>query len=196
MGRIHRAFIATAVAVFVLGNAVAVAIPHVQPRVHPLLPPPPGSELIIPVEGVAARDLTDTWGAARSQGRKHEGIDIMATAGTPVRATAAGRIVRLFHSARGGTTLYQSDEAGRLIFYYAHLSAYATGISEGQQIEQGQVIAYVGSTGNATTPHLHFEIQRAAASGQWWRGTAVNPYEPLKTAHLPGSAPFAAAAIR
>jgi len=193
MGRVHRAFITAALATFLMGNAAAIAIPHVSPRIQPLLPPPAGHDLIIPVEGVATRELTDTWGAARSQGRHHEGIDIMAHAGTPVRATAPGRIAKLFHSVRGGTTLYELDETGRTIFYYAHLSAYAAGVREGQEVEQGQLIAYVGSTGNATTPHLHFEIQRAAVPGQWWHGMAVNPYQPLKTASLAGAATFAAA---
>jgi murein DD-endopeptidase MepM/ murein hydrolase activator NlpD len=193
MGRIHRAFIATALGIFLMGNAAAIAIPHVVPGIQPLVPPPSGRELIIPVEGVATRELTDTWGAARSQGRHHEGIDIMARSGTPVRATAPGRIVKLFHSARGGTTLYELDRTGRVIFYYAHLSAYAAGVREGQEVEQGQLLAYVGSTGNATTPHLHFEIQRAAVPGQWWHGTAFNPYQPLKSASLSGAATLAAA---
>lgn len=186
MGRVHRAFVATSVFVFLFGTAVAIALPHRLPQTQaPLLPSASARDLIIPVDGVGASALVDTWGAARSEGRKHEGIDIMARAGTPVRAAAAGRIAKFFQSKRGGTTIYEFDRAGHLIFYYAHLSAYAGGLKEGQDVEQGQLIAYVGATGNATTPHLHFEIQHAAATGQWWRGVAVNPYLPLKTAHLP-----------
>jgi murein DD-endopeptidase MepM/ murein hydrolase activator NlpD len=183
MGLVHKAFVATSVMVFLFGTAIAIALPRHTPEIR--LPSAVPSELIIPVEGVVASALADTWGAARSQGRKHEGIDIMARSGTPVRATADGRIAKLFHSARGGTTVYEFDQSGRIIFYYAHLSAYADGLREGDQVRQGQLIAYVGATGNATTPHLHFEIQRANAQGQWWRGTAFNPYMPLKTAHLP-----------
>lgn len=179
----YGAFVAASLLVFLVAMAFAVALPRrAPPRLAPSLAAP---DLIIPVDGVAADALVDTWGAARSEGRKHEGIDIMSRAGTPVRAAAAGRIAKLFHSKRGGTTIYQFDRAGHLIFYYAHLRAYAAGLQEGESVEQGQLIAYVGATGNATTPHLHFEIQRAGAKGQWWRGVAVNPYVALKAARLP-----------
>jgi len=182
MGLVHKAFVATALFVFLFGTAVAIALPRHAPEIR--LPSIMPAELIIPVEGVVAAQLVDTWGQARSEGRKHEGIDIMARLGTPVRATAAGRIAKLFVSKRGGITVYQLDQTGRVIYYYAHLSAYAAGLKEGDDIRQGQLIAYVGSTGNATTPHLHFEIQRTGADHQWWRGTAFNPYMPLRTAHL------------
>jgi peptidoglycan LD-endopeptidase LytH len=135
--------------------------------------------LIVPIAGVAASDLVDTWGAPRSGGRHHEGVDIMAPTGTPVRAAADGRIVKLFTSELGGLTVYQLDAAGRLILYYAHLSAYAPDLTVGMAVKQGQVIASVGQTGNATTPHLHFEVQRANPGRQWWRGQAVNPYRAL-----------------
>ena len=135
--------------------------------------------LIIPVAGVVAARLTDTWGAARSAGRRHEGIDILAPKGTPVRAAAPGKVLKFHDSARGGITIYQSDASGHFIFYYAHLISRAPGLREGDLVTQGQVIAYVGQTGNATTPHLHFEIERAAADGQWWRGAAFNPYQSL-----------------
>jgi len=183
MGWVHKAFVATALFVFMFGTAVAIALPRRAPEVR--LPSIIPAELIIPVEGVVATQLVDTWGQARSEGRKHEGIDIMAPLGTPVRATAAGRIAKFFFSKRGGNTVYEFDQTGRVVYYYAHLSAYAAGLKEGDEVRQGQLIAYVGSTGNATSPHLHFEIQRANADHQWWRGTAFNPYQPLKTAHLP-----------
>ena len=184
MGRAHKAFIAGSLFVFLFGTAVAIALPRVTPQFRTLPYAAVAPDLIIPVDGVKLSSLVDTWGAARSQGRKHEGIDIMAPAGTPVRATAAGQIAKLFHSVRGGTTIYEFDRSGHLLFYYAHLKAYADGLHEGEAVEQGQLLAYVGSTGNATTPHLHFEIQHAAAPKQWWRGTAFNPYLPLKTARL------------
>lgn len=182
MGVVHKAFVATALFTFLLGTAVATALPRRAPEIK--LPSVMPAELIIPVEGVASAQLVDTWGQAR-EGRKHEGIDIMAPQGTPVRATADGRIAKLFWSKRGGTTIYEFDRSGRIVYYYAHLSTYAPGLKEGDEVRQGQLIAYVGSTGNATTPHLHFEIQRANAGHQWWRGTSLNPYMPLKTAHLP-----------
>jgi murein DD-endopeptidase MepM/ murein hydrolase activator NlpD len=141
-------------------------------------------QLIVPVTGVAPRQLVDTFGASRSGGRAHQGIDIMAARGTPVRASAPGTIAKLFTSKLGGTTLYQYDESGRYVFYYAHLEGYAANIAVGQRVEQGQVIAYVGSTGNATTPHLHFEIQKADGSGRWWKARSMNPYPALKAGSL------------
>ena len=129
------------------------------------MPMPTPAELIVPVEGVQTSQLVDTWGAARSEGRKHEGIDIMARMGTPVRAAADGTIAKFFTSKRGGTTGYEFDQTGRIIYYYAHLSAYAAGLKEGDQVRQGQLIAYVGQTGNATMPHLHFEIRPSDMSG-------------------------------
>jgi murein DD-endopeptidase MepM/ murein hydrolase activator NlpD len=135
--------------------------------------------LAIPVDGVSTDQLIDTWGAARSAGRVHQGVDIMAPAGVLVRAAAPGVVVKLFVSARGGITLYQASEDNRHIFYYAHLQGYAPGVKEGDRLARGQVIGYVGKTGNAPVPHLHFEIQRASADGKWWRGAAINPYPAL-----------------
>jgi murein DD-endopeptidase MepM/ murein hydrolase activator NlpD len=183
LGLLHKSLIAASVVTFLISTAVASVLPRHVPNIR--LPGVMPRELIVPVDGVTVSQLVDTWGAARSYGRKHEGIDIMARLGTPVRATAEGTIAKFFNSKRGGTTLYEFDDAGRVIYYYAHLSAYAAGLKEGDHVLQGQLIAYVGATGNATTPHLHFEILRASAAHQWWRGKALNPYEPLKTAHLP-----------
>lgn len=136
-------------------------------------------ELTMPVDGVQPSQLIDTWGAARAQGRLHEGVDILAPAGTLVRSAAAGTVQKLFVSERGGVTLYALSEDGRYIFYYAHLRGYAPGVSEGDRLAPGQVIGYVGMTGNAPVPHLHLEIQRAPADGKWWRGEAFNPYPSL-----------------
>ncbi|MDZ4870488.1 MAG: M23 family metallopeptidase [Alphaproteobacteria bacterium] len=137
-------------------------------------------ELIVPIKGVSVAGLVDTWGAPRDGGRYHEGIDIIVPAWTPVRAAASGTIVKLFSSSRGGVTVYQRDASGRLILYYAHLNGYVPGLREGMRVKQGQDIAFVGQTGNATVPHLHFEVQRAGAPGQWWRAEAVNPYLALR----------------
>jgi murein DD-endopeptidase MepM/ murein hydrolase activator NlpD len=137
-------------------------------------------DLIVPVKGVKVASLVDSWGAPRDGGRRHEGIDIMVPAWTPVRAAASGTIVKLYSSSLGGVTVYQRDASGRLILYYAHLNGYVPGLREGMRVKQGQEIAFVGQTGNATVPHLHFEVQRANAPGQWWRGEAVNPYLALR----------------
>ncbi len=141
--------------------------------------------LVVPVQGLTPAELSDNWGAARSDGRRHQGIDIMAAQGTPVVAAAAGRIVRFWNSELGGVSIYQTGESGRLIYYYAHLDARAGGLEEGDVVQQGDVIGYVGATGNATTPHLHFEIQRVADARHWWRGRAVNPYPYLVSGETP-----------
>lgn len=147
-----------------------------------------GRGLIVPIEGVSTGDLVDSWGAARDGGRHHEGVDILAARGTPVRAAASGTILKLHGSDRGGLTVYQSDASGRFILCYAHLNAYAPDLAEGMVVEQGQVIAAVGQTGNATRPHLHFEVLRAKAAGQWWSGEALNPYLALVAGRVDGDA--------
>jgi murein DD-endopeptidase MepM/ murein hydrolase activator NlpD len=144
-----------------------------------------GARVMIPVEGVTRRDLQDTWGDARSEGRSHEGIDIMAPQGTRVQAVANGRIVKFFNSERGGVTVYQFDQSERYVYYYAHLSARAAGLVEGDQIRQGATIGYVGMSGNAPVPHLHFEIQRLGAERRWWEATSVNPYPYLMSGAPP-----------
>lgn len=136
------------------------------------------SGLALPVVGIKPGQLVDTFDAARSAGRRHDAIDIMAAEGTPVIAAADGRIEKLFSSVRGGMTIYERSADGQWIYYYAHLSAYAPGLSEGQEVKRGQVIARVGHTGDASPdgPHLHFAVNRMAPGEHWWNGTAINPY--------------------
>jgi murein DD-endopeptidase MepM/ murein hydrolase activator NlpD len=136
------------------------------------------SGLAIPVVGIAVAQLSDTFDAARGQGRRHDAIDIMAAEGTPVIAAADGTVEKLFNSARGGLTIYERSPDQRWTYYYAHLSAYAPGLAEGQQVKRGQVIARVGHTGDASAagPHLHFAINQMAPGERWWNGTAINPY--------------------
>lgn len=141
--------------------------------------------IIVPVRGFSAADLSNTWGAARSEGRRHKGIDIIAPQGTPVLAAADGEIARFWNSDLGGTSIYQADANGRLVYYYAHLSARAENLDEGDRVRQGDVIGYVGATGNATTPHLHFEIHRTSGGRRWAGGRAINPYEYLASGRAP-----------
>ena len=135
--------------------------------------------LLIPVSSVQASELRDTFPQARGGGmRAHEALDIPALRGTPVLAVEDGRIAKLFLSARGGRTIYHFDDALEFSYYYAHLDDYADGLREGMQVRKGQVIGYVGSTGNGTpeSPHLHFAIFRLGSERQWWRGTPINPF--------------------
>jgi murein DD-endopeptidase MepM/ murein hydrolase activator NlpD len=132
--------------------------------------------LLLPVEGVEARNLVDTFQAARGAGQ-HEALDILAPRHTPVRAVDDGRVVRLFTSKRGGLTVYQFDRTERYCYYYAHLDAYADGVAEGDAVKRGDVLGYVGTTGNAPpgTPHLHFAVFVLGADKHWWEGTAIDP---------------------
>jgi murein DD-endopeptidase MepM/ murein hydrolase activator NlpD len=134
--------------------------------------------LAIPVPGIKPGQLVDTFDQARSAGRRHDAIDIMAAEGTPVIAAADGTIEKLFNSALGGTTIYERSADQHWIYYYAHLSAYAPGLAEGQQVRRGQVIGRVGHTGDASAagPHLHFAINQMAPGERWWNGTPINPY--------------------
>lgn len=149
--------------------------------------PPPGDlaqrDLLVPVQGVPRTKLQDTFDDARSQGRVHNAIDIMSPRDTPVLATEAGRIVKLFTSNLGGLTIYQFDPTETYCYYYAHLDHYVPGLKEGEPVAKGQVIAYVGSTGDASpdAPHLHFEITRLHPDKHWWQGDPINPYPVLRS---------------
>lgn len=138
--------------------------------------------LIIPVAGVRPEQLLDTYADARSEGRTHDAIDIMAPSETPVLAAADGKILKLFHSERGGTTIYQLSSNQEMVFYYAHLSHYADGLTEGSLVKQGEVIAYVGDTGNAGPGnyHLHFSIALVTDPKRYWEGSNINPYPLLQ----------------
>ncbi|HSU84841.1 MAG TPA: M23 family metallopeptidase [Thermoanaerobaculia bacterium] len=149
------------------------------------LPAPPDlaqRDLLVPVQGVPRTRLQDTFDDSRSQGRVHNAIDIMSPRGTPVLAAEAGRIVKLFTSNLGGLTIYQFDPTETFCYYYAHLDHYAPGLKEGDQVAKGQVIAYVGSSGDASpdAPHLHFEITRLHPDKHWWQGDPINPYPVLR----------------
>jgi len=138
--------------------------------------------LLLPVQGVLASDLRDTFADGRDNNQRgHEAIDIHAPRGTPVLAVDDGPIAKLFLSKPGGITIYQFDATGQLAYYYAHLDAYAAGLKEGQHIRRGSVIGYVGASGNANpdAPHLHFAIFQLGPEKQWWKGTPLNPFEPL-----------------
>jgi murein DD-endopeptidase MepM/ murein hydrolase activator NlpD len=135
-------------------------------------------EIIIPVAGVRRAELRDSFHAPRSGGRQHLGIDIMASEGTPVLAAVGGVIVKRDSSALGGISLYERGMDGTTIYFYAHLSRYAPAVDEGDLVRQGDVIAYVGHTGNASAsaPHLHFGVYTVTDPNRWWHGRDLNPY--------------------
>ena len=133
--------------------------------------------LIIPVEGVDPSRVRDSYTAARG-GRTHDAVDIMAPRGTPVIAADAGTILRLRNNEAGGITIYQLDPDERFIYYYAHLDRYQDGLAEGMKIRQGDVLGFVGTTGNAPkdSPHLHFQVMLYRGRGQYWGGEPINPH--------------------
>ncbi|HEX6975636.1 MAG TPA: M23 family metallopeptidase [Vicinamibacterales bacterium] len=139
-------------------------------------------DLDIPVEGVKEKDLTRTFNDARGGNRIHEALDILAPRNTPVKAVEDGRIVKLFNSKAGGITVYQFDPSERYCYYYAHLERYADGLREGDRVSKGQLLGYVGTSGNAPkdTPHLHFAVFRLNADRKWWEGTPIDPYDILR----------------
>lgn len=134
-------------------------------------------KLRVPVAGVRRAEVRDTFSERRAA-HPHEAIDIPALPGTPVIAAAEGRIVKLFTSAAGGLTIYQFDPTERYALYYAHLDGYARDLREGKAVDRGEVIGYVGTTGNAPAgvPHLHFAVFRLGPEKEWWKGTAINPF--------------------
>jgi peptidoglycan LD-endopeptidase LytH len=140
-------------------------------------------DLLIPVEGVTAGQLVDTFDDRRGGGdRPHEALDIMAPRGTGVLAAAPGSVEKLFKSDAGGNTIYVRSSDRRTIYYYAHLDRYAPGLAEGQSVLRGQRLGTVGSTGNANpdAPHLHFAIVSIDPAKRWWEpGTPIDPYELL-----------------
>ena len=173
------------------------AEPLTPPPVMP--PPPPDSDALpefaadpvgelrarkleMPVLGSSREALSNTFDDARGGSRKHEAIDILAPRGTPVVAVEDGTIARLFLSDAGGITAYLFDPTTRYVYYYAHLDRYAAGLAEAARVTRGQVLGYVGVSGNAPkdTPHLHFAIFKLTESRKWWQGTAIDPFTVLK----------------
>jgi len=136
----------------------------------------PGAALSMPIAGIDPATLKNTFNEIHG-GHPHEALDIMAPRGTPVLAVDHGKIVKLFTSKLGGLTIYQFNDAQTLCYYYAHLDHYAASLEEGQTVHRGDVIGYVGSTGNASpqAPHLHFAVMELGPERQWWKGTAIDP---------------------
>ena len=137
--------------------------------------------LTLPVDGIKKQDLRDNFNEMRGT-RRHEAIDVLAPRNTPVLAVEDGKIAKLFYSEAGGITIYQFDPTEKYCYYYAHLERYADDVREGRNVKRGDVIGYVGTTGNAPrdTPHLHFAIFKMGDDKKWWQGTPIDPYSVLR----------------
>jgi murein DD-endopeptidase MepM/ murein hydrolase activator NlpD len=132
---------------------------------------------MVPVEGMAVADVTNTYPARRGR-RIHGALDLLAPRGTAVLAADDSVIGRLYTSDLGGIVVYAFDPDGRFVYYYAHLDRYRRGLSVGDRVSKGEVIGYVGTTGNAprTLPHLHFQVMTRGRGRTWWDGPYLNPY--------------------
>lgn len=135
--------------------------------------------LRLPIAGARVDAMRGGFAERRNGNRRpHEAVDILAPRHTPVVAVEDGTIARLFLSKAGGITVYQFDPTKQFCYYYAHLDRYADGLRENQPVSAGDVIGYVGTTGNApaNTPHLHFAIFKLGGDARWWEGTSIDPY--------------------
>jgi len=135
-------------------------------------------DLGLPLANLKRTDIRDTFNEIRPDGSRHEATDLMAPRGTPILAIGEGTVTKLFFSRFGGITVYEFDPQQIYCYYYAHLDGYAPGTREGMAVHKGDVLGYVGFTGNASpdAPHLHLAIFRLGPLKQWWVGTAINPY--------------------
>lgn len=134
--------------------------------------------LLIPVPGVTADKLVDSFDDVRGGTRRHEAMDIMSPRGTPVLSADAGQVLKLHNSVAGGLSIYVADTSQRYIMLYAHLDRYRPGLAAGMPVKKGELLGYVGFTGNANpaAPHLHFAIARSDNLKDWWKGTPLNPF--------------------
>jgi murein DD-endopeptidase MepM/ murein hydrolase activator NlpD len=174
--------VAAAAAVDSLVTGGAEVPPRADSRTssHQLLVYLSSRELMVPVDGVRVAAVPDNFSAGRG-GRAHNAHDIMAPRGTPVLAADDGRVIRLANNALGGLTIYATDPDERLVYYYAHLDGYEAGLKAGARIRKGDVIGFVGSTGNASpsAPHLHFQVARLTDMDRHWDGIPVDAREYL-----------------
>lgn len=140
-------------------------------------------ELAMPLDGMDPALLRSSFDERRGGGtRPHHALDIMAARRTPVKSAARGRVLKLFTSAAGGLMVYAADSSERFILMYAHLDGYAPGLRDGAPLARGELLGYVGSTGNAvaSAPHLHFAIARSADVRRWSRGMPIDPLPVLR----------------
>lgn len=133
---------------------------------------------VVPVAGITPKDLIDSFRDRRGSARQHNALDIMAARNTPAVAATDGTVLRLHNSVAGGLSVYLKDRSSRFILMYGHLDSYRPGLKEGAAVRRGEIIGFVGTTGNASpnAPHLHFQVMRSDDPKSWWRGTPINPF--------------------
>lgn len=161
---------AAAVSPLEVGSETIGADPVAELRRHDLRPP---------IDDADVDEMKGDFAERRGGGsRGHEAVDILAPRQTPIRAVEDGTIAKLFFSKAGGTTIYQFDPTERFCYYYAHLERYAEGLRDKQRVSKGDIIGYVGTSGNAppNTPHLHFAIFQLTDDKRWWEGRPIDPY--------------------
>lgn len=157
---------------------------RVRPNLAVAAPPSTGDatldylrtrELMVPVDGLRVEQVPDNFSAGRG-GRPHNAHDFMAARGTAVLSADDGRIIRLSNNALGGITIYATDPAEKLVYYYAHMDRYASGLKAGMRVSKGELLGYVGSTGNASpaAPHLHFQVARLDDISRHWEGEPID----------------------
>ncbi|MBS1992846.1 MAG: M23 family metallopeptidase [Cyanobacteria bacterium SZAS LIN-2] len=137
--------------------------------------------LVFPIAGIAPESVKGQFDELRGE-NLHHAIDIAAPRNTPVLAAGDGKIARLWLSKAGGNTIYEIDPSGRYAYYYAHLEHYVPTLKDGDTVTKGQVIGYVGTSGDAppNSPHLHFSFSKLTTPGVWWPGGYIDPYEVFK----------------
>jgi len=173
MARLQKIVIATLSLAFIFGLIATQIVASTSQT--PVQDSPPSIDT--PFADLRTSDLRDSFDELHF-GHRHEAIDIMEPLGTPTRAVDDGRIRKLFLSRAGGTTIYQFNDSGSYCYYYAHLDHYVDDLREGQRVFRGQIIGYVGTSGDASpnAPQLHFAIFQLDDDKRWWKGTPINPY--------------------
>jgi peptidoglycan LD-endopeptidase LytH len=189
MGRVRQVTIAASLAFAAIGCGGA-RKPDTRPRPAPAAEPEglpdrntrvplDAPELMVPVEGVEPGQIGESFDAARGEAgeRVHRAVDILAPRGTAALAAIDGRVYKVRSNALGGLTIYLVDFSGRWVYYYAHLDRYRPDLAEGMKVAQGDILGYVGTTGNAppNTPHLHFQVMRWRGDGRYWDGEPIDP---------------------
>jgi murein DD-endopeptidase MepM/ murein hydrolase activator NlpD len=159
--------------------------------------PPPLPEIGYPLRDIGTRELRSQFNDKR-RGHIHHAIDLMRRRGTPILAVADGTVRKLCRSRSGGISAYLFDASEQYCFFYGHLDHYAKGLHEGREVHRGDVIGYVGSTGNAkrSAPHLHFAVSRTGPERKWFGGVPIDPFPILlATTQRKGGPVLDAAAI-